>query len=115
MVRRKLTQNQKENKMTDYAACPWCNVTSMVTDKVLDRKCEHAVTTHVRIPTKMADGGTVVRFSTPDRMDNKDILCAVRAVMTDDRFFTAIDVMDVDTLDSIERRVLHRRAVLLGE
>ena len=98
--------------MTDYAACPWCNVTSMVTAKVLDRKCEHAVTTHVQIPTTGTPGGTVVRFGTPDRMEFQNVLCAVRAVMTDERFFTAIDVMDVDTLDAIERRLGHRRAVL---
>lgn len=101
--------------MTDYAACPWCNVTSMVTDKVLDRKCKHAHTTHVQIPTAGDPGGTIVRFSTPDHMEYKNVLCAVRAVMTDERFFTAIDVMDVDTLDAIERRLAHRRAVLLGE
>ncbi len=101
--------------MTDYAACPWCNVTSMVTEKVLDRKCEHALTTHVRIPTSNIDGGTVVRFTTPDRMENKDVLCAVRAVMTDKRFFTAIDAMDLNTLDEIERKLAVRRAVLLGE
>lgn len=101
--------------MTDYAACPWCNVTSMVTAKVLDRKCEHARTTHVQLPVGGMVGGTVVRFSTPDQMEFKNVQCAVRAVMTDERFFTAIDVMDADTLDSIERRLAHRRAVLLSE
>ena len=101
--------------MTDYAACPWCQKTSMVTDKVLDRKCEHARTTHEQIAVGDLSGGTVVRFSTPDHMEYKNVLCAVRSVMTDERFFTAIDVMDVDTLDSIERRLANRRAVLLGE
>ncbi len=100
--------------MTDYASCPWCNVTSTVTDKVLDRKCEHAVTTHVQIATEVTLGGTIVQFGTPDRIEFKNVLCAVRAVMTDERFMTAIGVMDLDTLDVIERKLNHRRAELLS-
>ena len=110
-----LIQNQKESQMTDYAACPWCQKTSMVTAKVLDRKCEHARTTHVQLPVGDQLGGTVVRFSTPDQMEFKNVLCAVRSVMTDKRFFTAIDAMDLDMVDEIERKLAHRRAVLLSE
>lgn len=98
--------------MTDYASCPWCNKTSMVTDKVLDRKCEHAHTTHQQLRTATSDGGTVVRFGTPDRMEFKNVLCAVRSVMTDKRFFKAIEVMDLDTVAEIQRRLDNRRAEL---
>jgi len=98
--------------MTDYASCPWCNVTSMVTDKVLDRKCEHAVTTHVQIRTATQDGGTMVRFATPDRMEFKTVMCAVRSVMTDKRFFKAIEVMDLNVVEEIQRKLDNRRAEL---
>lgn len=98
--------------MTSYACCPWCNVTSMVTDKVLDRKCEHAVTTHKQIPMTDSMGGTIVRFATPDHMEFKDIMCAVRKVMTDDRFFKAIEVMDLNVVEDIQRKLDNRRAEL---
>ena len=100
--------------MTDYASCPWCNVTSTVTAKVLDRKCEHAVTTHIQLPTSVEVGGTIVRFATADRMEFKNVVCAVRSVMTDERFMTAIGVMSLDTIDVIERKLNHRRAELLS-
>ena len=98
--------------MTDYASCPWCKTTSMVTAKVLDRKCQHAITTHVQIPTTGSVGGTVIRFGTPDRMEFKNVLCAVRSVMTDERFFKAIEVMDLDTVAEIQRKLDNRRAEL---
>lgn len=98
--------------MTDYASCPWCNVTSMVNNKVLDRKCEHAVTTHIQIRTSNQQGGTIVRFATPDRMEFKNVTCVVRSVMTDERFFKAIKVMDLDVVEEIQRKLDNRRAEL---
>lgn len=99
--------------MTDYANCPWCNVTSTVTDKVLNRKCHHAIMTYNEGSTfQSRDTGTIIRFSTPDRLENKDVRCVVRAVMTDKRFHTAIEAMDLDMIDEIERKLAHRRAEL---
>ena len=98
--------------MTDYASCPWCNVTSMVTKTGLDRKCEHAVASHKQIRTATQQGGTVVRFATPDRMEFKNVVCAVRSVMTDERFFKAIEVMDLNVVEEIQRKLDNRRAEL---
>lgn len=98
--------------MTDFAECPWCHVSSSVTDKVLDRKCRHAYTTHVQISTRVSDGGTVVRFATDDRMVTKDVMCAVRSTMTDERFFKAIATMDMETVEEIEGKLAHRKAEL---
>ena len=98
--------------MTDYAECPWCNISSSVTDKVLDRKCRHAYTTHLQIPAPDQLGGTVIRFATEDRMHAKNVLCTVRSTMTDERFLKSIEVMDIETVEEIEIKLAHRKAEL---
>lgn len=98
--------------MTDYAECPVCHISSSVTDKVLDRKCRHAVMTHVQLPVGDAPGGTVVKFATDDRMMVENVLCSVRATMTDERFFKAIEEMDLETIADIEGKLAHRKAEL---
>ena len=98
--------------MTDYAECPWCHVSSSVTDRVLDRKCHHAIMTYGEGSTFKGDVGTIIRFSTPDRLENKDILCVIRSTMTDERFLKSIEVMDIETVEEIEIKLAHRKAEL---